>query len=131
MPAEMIRKVVAQGARDLPSWVPDYAMAVRPKPYRDTCGQVFQASGSVGPSFAGLTLQTLCVILDVAEKAGEDFAQFSDYMDGYPPTAIFDIMLRVGAVYAPTGKRSVTALWRTMVGDSSHGVYPAPRALQN
>ncbi|KAI5359217.1 putative heterokaryon incompatibility [Septoria linicola] len=127
----------------LPSWVPDLSTSIHPSTMRSCSAQMFVSP--LAPSLDdhridGKTLHLKAAKWDVVAKIGESMWSWADWSTSedfaYNCSAhlkmttsttaaqerfglMFALLDDIGQSYGPTGERSMTAFWKTLLGGST------------
>lgn len=109
-----------RGVEGLPSWIPDYSVPLRPKPFSSLGCPTFEAASLTHSSYSINNGNTLCLSAaewDTIANVGESSEAFSlfepDGLRGY----MLNLVTAVGKLYSPTGELAMTAFWRTLTAD--------------
>ena len=116
---------VCEGEKSIPSWIPDYSVSLRPKPFWYYGCAGFHAASSLPPSFRLLEsgnpsesssqmLQLSAAHIDNVVQIGESSMMFRSLdslrIQGY----ILDLANSVGKHYPPTGELTMIVLLNTL-----------------
>ena len=116
----LVGKVEA-GVKNLPSWVPDYSVPLRPKPFASFGPKRFGAASSVTASYSisrdGKHLGLSAAPFDTIAKVGESSNSISLYNRLKVHGAMLDLVADCGSTYVPTGETTLMAFCRAMTAD--------------
>ncbi|KAL8834196.1 MAG: hypothetical protein Q9176_007624 [Flavoplaca citrina] len=123
---------------ELPSWVPDYSVELRPAPLSMRGAPSWKASGGLSwnqqlgyqePGSLNVLGFRLDTIVDaVREKPNPNGFQESEMTDAYWIN-VFELTRALNDIYPGQSPRSrVDALWRTLLADTYNNQHPAPNS---
>jgi hypothetical protein len=130
------RVATAWRVPNLPSWVPDLTLPIRPLPLWAVTSRdpLYATASSLKPHFEfadeGRELRLQANKWDTVAAVGEDSNLFNALARGHLRGDILNIVSDIGPTYAPTQEPTLTAFWRTLIANaSSEGELPAPSTL--
>ncbi|OCL05414.1 hypothetical protein AOQ84DRAFT_379609 [Glonium stellatum] len=134
---------VEEGLKDLPSWIPDYSVAHKPKAFESFGCSKFRAAISTPPLFEVLerdfnpppskasegeegkkrqkswVLNVSAAYFDTIEQVGENLEELSLLNRLYFKGHLLELITKLDRYYAPTGERTILACARTLIADLS------------
>lgn len=116
---------IHDGQKSLPSWVPDFSVSLRPKPFWYYGRSSFAAATSVPPAFELLEsedysaqtlwdLQISAASFEIIEQVGEIADLFRSYQAMQLRGHMLDVVNNTGKYYHPTGELTMAALLHTI-----------------